>query len=514
MLPAELQGLLDPRAYPHAVGSVRVVETHISWLLLTGDYAYKIKRPVVFPFLDFRALERREFFCREELRLNRRFAPELYLAVVQIVRSNGRLRIDAAGEPIEYAVRMRQFAAADELGALLADERVTVGELERFGDDLARIHAELPVLPSLAEPERTRRMLLDNAAQCALAAVDDRVRAAVEDCRSQLAARIEAQAELLDQRDRGGRIRDCHGDLHVSNVARVGGRLRAFDCLEFEPEFRRIDVAHEIAFLAMDLTAHGRGDLAGAFLNGWLVNSGDYQSVELLDLYEAHCALVRAKVAGLNVTRVAPAESNALAARQRNFVALASERLAPHRPRLLLMHGVSGSGKSWLAARLAYALDGIWLRSDVERKRLAGLLPLARTGSRPDRDLYSVEHNAATYASLLEKVQHVLRGGRTAIVDATFLTAASRMPFMRLARERRVPIVVLACQAPVEELERRVQARGAQGTDPSEATVDVLHRQLARVEPPDPVEGAAVLPVDTCKPDIVATLLPSLCVAG
>jgi aminoglycoside phosphotransferase family enzyme/predicted kinase len=509
-LPEHLLGLMRPQAYAHPVRGLRVIETHISWVVLTGDYAYKIKRPVQFSFLDFRALERREFYCREELRLNQRFAPELYLDVCAVTESAEGVQFGGDGKPIEFAVRMRQFAPSDELSALLAHDGLTAVDLSRFGKELAQIHASLPRGTSHAEPERTRGILLTNAAECRNAAVDATARDRVASCIWQLSAAFERLRCTLQQRDLAGFVRECHGDLHVSNVARVDGRLRAFDCLEFEPEFRRIDVAHEIAFLSMDLAAHGCVPLASEFVNAWLSESGDYEACKLLDLYEAHCALVRAKVAGLNVPRVTARERPALVAKQRAFLRLASERLSRPRPRLILMHGLSGSGKSWLAAQLARELPAIWLRSDVERKRLAGLAPLAASHSGVGGELYSHSQSELTYRTLLHHARSVLSGARTAIVDATFLTRSQREPFVELAEELGVPALVVACSAPDTVVDARVNDRARAGADASEATLEVLAWQRQRLDPVVADELLRVVSARTERKDVLADTLRQL----
>jgi uncharacterized protein len=368
----QLAGLLDPAAYSHPVRDIRVVETPISWVILTGEFAYKIKRPVRFPFLDFTTLQRRERFCREELRLNRRFAAPLYLQVCAVVQHGAKLQMNGVGAPIEFAVQMRQFDSAAELGRLLDHGDVTVEEIEEFGAALAGIHRTLPPLPSHREPQRTTQLLLENASQCVTVIAQDTERSRARQCARELRAELARLAPVLVRRDQQGFVRECHGDLHASNVARIDGRLQAFDGLEYEPEFRRIDVAQEIAFLAMDLAAHSRSMLASAFLNAWLCETGDYHACECLNLYEAHCALVRAKVAALDASRVVGQDRLLLHNRQRVFIGIASARLQRIAPLLILMHGLSGSGKSWLAQRLARELPAIVIRSDLERRRLAG----------------------------------------------------------------------------------------------------------------------------------------------
>ncbi len=497
MLPPALAALATPAAYSHAVTAVELIETHISWVILTGSFAYKIKRPVQYPFVDFRSLAQREYFCREELRLNRRFAPDVYLDVCTVVRRGATVTMGGEGEIVEYAVRMRQFDPLQELGTLVERDDVAVPELHDFGVRLAGLHANMTSMLHACESDRTRGVLLENARQCMAVTDADPERVIMRRVTVLLGKRLTACQEVLDARSREGRVRECHGDLHMSNVARIDGRLLAFDCLEFDPEFRHIDVAQEVAFLAMDLTVHGRADLASAFLNAWLATSGDYAAVELLDLFEAHCALVRAKVSGLNITRPATRHQSALRERQVKCIAHADARLATARPQLILMHGLSGSGKSWLAARLALAMPAIHLRSDIERKRLAGLAPQRSSSSLPGAGLYVPELTQATYARLVELAAAVLRGGRSALIDATFLERDKRALFASLAGKLGAPLKLLDCRAPDDVLRARLVARRSAGHDPSEADQDVVQWQRDHAEPIGHDEGIRVLNVDT-----------------
>lgn len=496
-LPQHLAGLLDPASYSHPTREIRVVETHASWVILTGDYAYKIKRPVRFPFLDFTTLKRREQFCQEELRLNRRFAAPLYLQVCPVVQHGAGVQMNGIGEAIEFAVRMRQFDTATELGTLLDHGQVSIADIEDFGVALARIHRTLPQLSSNREPHRTTQLLLENAAQCIAATAGETDRARVRQCAWLMRDELARLGAVLARRDQEGFVRECHGDLHVSNVARIDGRLQAFDCLEYEPEFRRIDVAQEIAFLAMDLAAHSRSTLASAFLNAWLSETGDYHACECLDLYEAHCALVRAKVAALNAAHADGHDRILSLERQRALVTIASARLQRNPPLLILMQGLSGSGKSWLAQRLARELPAMSIRSDLERRRLAGLAPQAQSGAGIASGLYAPDMSDEVYRHMAGLARAVLRGGRHVIVDAAFLRRSSRQLFVALAAEYGLMPVVVACEAPLPTLRARIGQRGARGDDPSEATVEVLEWQRHHAEAIAADEGLEVIVAHT-----------------
>ena len=347
-LPRALAGLLSPEAYPHPVDAVELIETHISWVLLAGEFAYKIKRPVRYPFVDLTSLDRRRFFCEEELRLNSRFAPELYVAVCGIVAAGGEVRLEghSQSEAIEYAVRMHRFPAAQELDHLIEVRGVEPGELESFGRALAQIHARLPAVSEASKwgrPAEVHAQLIRNLRECAEATAVFGTSNDILTLRGALEERLPASALSMAARRANGKVRECHGDLHCRNLVRIGNQLVAFDCLEYEPAFRWIDVAEEIALLSSDLKARDRPSLAHAFRGGYLAESGDYHLCRVLSLYEAHRALVRAKVAALSV--MANADSGRGAALHREHVRLievASDALTAKTPRLLLMSGLSG----------------------------------------------------------------------------------------------------------------------------------------------------------------------------
>jgi aminoglycoside phosphotransferase family enzyme/predicted kinase len=501
-LPRHLAGLMSPAAYPHPVQDVQLVETHISWVLLTGDYAYKIKRPVSYPFVDLKSPERRAFYCAEELRLNRRFAPELYLHVCEVREEGGSVRIGGSGRVVEHCVKMRQFSRDQELDRLLDAGQIEPDALAAFGRELALIHARLPV----AEPsqpwgtaEQVRRGMLANIEQYEQAAQRAGLRAD-PNLRAEVTVRLTALAREIDARRAQDRIRECHGDLHARNIVRRGSKLVAFDCMEFEPAFRWIDVAEEVALLVADLRARGYPRHAHAFLAGYLAQSGDFELCRVLDLYKTHRALTRAKVA---VMEGALADHDAQLAEARRSVTQKS-------PLLVLIAGLSGSGKTWLAQRLAPDLGAIHLRSDVERKRLAGLAERDDSGSATGAGLYTSDNTHRVYAHLAKCAEDVLAGGYPVIVDATFLLRSQRALFAELARRMRVRLQLVYCDAPISLLQKRIEARHAAGGDASEADLAVLDWQLKHCEPIDPTEGLDVVKVSATAADPLSSALSTL----
>ncbi len=487
---------MRPDAYLHDCARIELVETHISWVLLTGTFAYKIKKPVDFGFLDFSTLSLRRRYCEEEVRLNRRFAESLYIDVVPITLTDGVARFGGDGEPVEYAVRMRQFPGDMQLDRLLAAGALATEELAAFGSTLATVH---DTLPRVAEHTRfgSAEAVLDPIAENFLQ-VRQSVFASME---AQQVDELEAwsnarHAELvstIERRRRDGFVRECHGDLHLSNLVRLDDGIHAFDCIEFSEGLRWIDVISDAAFLIMDCEVRDRSDLAYAFLDRYLEQTGDYRAGALLGFYLVYRSMVRAKVAALQAQRADDAD---LLRRFHSHVDFARERAFARRPAFVLMCGVSGSGKSRVAEQLVLNLPGVRIRSDVERKRMANLAADARTHSGLDSGLYAADKTDALYEHLLYAAEALVTGGERVIVDATFLTVARRARFVEAAARNGCVCVIVHCTAPRDVLVERIERRNAERRDPSEATVDVLDVQLANFEAPNE-SGVVVVTLDT-----------------
>jgi aminoglycoside phosphotransferase family enzyme/predicted kinase len=508
--PGHLQALLSPRAYPHPVSRVQLVETHISWVLLTGEFAYKIKRPVHYAFVDQRSAERRRALCQEELRLNRRFAPELYLADCAVTSTAGEAHIEGSGAVIEHAVRMRQFAPANELDRLLETGTVAPDDLECFGRALADIHSHLPVArpgQGWGEPAALGALVFRNLEESAAAGRVLGAAADLQPLQSAITKQLQCTSQLRSQRLADGRVRECHGDLHARNIVRYGGRLIAFDCLEFDPALRWIDVAEEVALLLADLTARDRRPHAQAFLGGCLTASGDYQACALQPLFQAHLALVRAKIVALSAgTAAGEADRSVARGLYARYVEVARSALTPQPPSLVLMCGLSGSGKTWLAQRLTTALGAVHVRSDIERKRMAGLPAAGQSHSPVGAGLYSREASLAVYNRLAACATDALRGGYTTVVDATFALAADRSLIRELAARHARTACIVYCRAPREVLQARISQRQQRLDDPSEAGLAVLAWQEAHFEPPQPHEGLPVLELQGPEPVAIDAL--------
>lgn len=484
--------LLRPACYPHPATRVEHLQTHISHVLLAGDYAYKIKKPLNLGFLDFTSLDQRKYYCEEELRLNGRLAPNLYLDCVPIGGTPDQPVLGAAtGPAIEYAVRMRRFDQEALLDRLLAAARLEPRHLDALARRLAEFHRAVaradPAAP-FGAPERVQQPMLDNFTQTRPLLTDPADRAALDAVERWTLAAFERLRPRLAERQAGGWIRECHGDLHLGNmILDEHGQVTIFDCIEFNDDFRWIDVFNDLAFLTMDLRFRGAGPFAQRVLNTYLEFGGDFAGVALLSYYQIYRAMVRAKINAIQASQSGVPEADRAAAsdRCRAYLGLAQDLTHEPAPFLLITHGVSGSGKSRRTRELLEAFPGvIRIRSDVERKRLFGLGPLDDSNSTIGRGLYTAEANARTYQRLYELTGQLLGAGHAVLVDATFLKRDHRQPFRDLATRHGVPFILLHCSADPAILRERVAARQQRGDDATEAGVEVLERQLRQVEPP------------------------------
>ncbi|HUW36020.1 MAG TPA: AAA family ATPase [Rhodocyclaceae bacterium] len=490
---ALIAALGDPSRYPHPAAAVEQIETHISHVLLAGDYAYKIKKPVNLGFLDFTTLGARRFYCEEELRLNRRLAPQLYLDVVAIFGPEAAPVFGAAeaAGAIEYAVKMRRFPQSALYDRLAASGELGRGHIDALAGVIADFHLRIPacgVQDAYGSADAIAAPMLENFGQI-------RARQGPRQDPGRLAAldAIEAwsrrrHAELVpayQARRAGGFVRECHGDLHLGNVAWVDGLAVPFDGIEFNAGLRWVDVASEVAFLVMDLQLRGRDELAHRFLNAYLEATGDYAGLEVFDAYLVYRAMVRAKIAAIRACQAGAGEDVRRAAQADldAHIALAQRLTRQRSPALVLMHGPSGSGKTVVSQALLEAGGMVRLRSDVERKRLEGFAPDMKSGSGLDRGLYREEATRATYAELDRLARRVLAAGWPVVVDAACLRRWQREPFRALAAEAHLPWLIVACGADPALLRERVARRSLAGQDASEADLAVLARQLGNSEP-------------------------------
>ena len=488
---------------------VRLIETHISWVLLTDTLAYKLKKPVRLPFLDFTTPAARRHFCEEELRLNRRLAPSLYIDVVDVRESPEGPRIGGAGRVLDVAVRMRRFPDGALWSEMLAAGTLAAHHIDAMAQRLSDFHGDVAVaLPgttfgSAAVHQRTTLRLIEGIEARDGEATSRGMDVERLTLRAWLGQQMQALAQLWEARRRDGRVRECHGDLHLANVLQLGGEATAFDGIEFDDELRWIDVLDDISFLGMDLLAHGQRALAFRFVNAYLEASGDYDGLPALRFYMVCRALVRAQVTSI---RERQAVRSAARCGTVDYLALASALSLSANARLAIAHGLPGSGKSFVSQRVLEATGAIRVRSDVERKRLFGLGALQSSRDRVGGGIYDAATTERTYARL-HAVAHVALGaGWPVIVDAAFLASAERAPFAALAASLAVPFSIFDCQAALPLLHQRLEQRQASGADPSEADAAVLERLSSADELLDEQERAVAIVIDAAHPAQTATL--------
>ncbi len=497
-----LIGLLqDPGLYDHPVHCFEVIETHISWVILTGDFAYKIKKPLNFGFLDFSSLEKRRFNCLEELRLNRRLAPHLYLELVKISGSKKHIELNGTGPAIEYAVKMAQFPQSAQLDCLPAEKGLTDEIMARLAEKVAHFHLSADSAEKNSEwggAEHVRKTVVENFEHIRSSLQDPARLAQLAELEQWSKNQLEVFGADITERKALGFVRECHGDMHLRNIAWWKDDILIFDCIEFNEGLRFIDVVSEIAFLIMDLEVRREKTQASRFLNSYLSITGDFAGLNLLRFYKVYRALVRAKVDILLSVQEQPG-SEAHARTQAEFdryLKLAGEYTQPASPLLLVSHGMSGTGKSSGARALADRIPAIVISSDVERKRLFEDTASSTTAAF-EKGLYTPEITTKTYARLAELARCLLTAGYSVIIDAASLKIAQRRIFVNLAELLEVPLLVLCYTATAETLRSRVDRRALSGNDISDATVAILEHQLAAHEPLSADERHSCLEIDT-----------------
>lgn len=502
-----LNALQDPALYDHPVSDFMLMETHSSWVLLTGDFVYKIKKPVNFGFLDYSTLEQRAHYCAEELRLNRRLAPDLYLDIVPVRGSETDPSLRGEGPIIEYMVKTRQFRQEDLLGNLQRAGGLLPRHIDALAATLAAFHQRIERAAAdtpWGEPEQVHAPVAQNFEQIRQLLTDPADLAQLEQLEHWAHTTFQRLIPQLAQRKADGLIRECHGDIYLDNVTLIDGQVTLFDCIEFNDAFRWIDVMSDVAFMAMDLEDRGLPQLSRRFVNAWLEHTGDYAGLAVLNYYKAYRAMVRAKVALLRLAHgeLSAQERAQVLARYHSYTALAESYCNIPQRFGLLTHGVSGSGKSTVSEALVERLGAVRIRSDVERKRLAE--------SRDTRTLYSEGVNEQTYARLAELADVILAAGYPVIVDATHLQRAQRSQSRQAIESQGVPCAILHCHAPLDTIEIRLNERQRKGADPSDADIHVVNLQLQQLEPLDDEERQMTLSVATDRPDSLDQLTEQL----
>ncbi|HMF12351.1 MAG TPA: AAA family ATPase [Gemmataceae bacterium] len=465
-----IEALSQPAAYPFAVAPVQVAQTHISVVFLAGSFAYKIKKPVQPGFLDFSTLEKRQFYCEEEVRLNRRLAPDVYLGVVPVTARDDTVQFEGPGPAVEWAVKMVRLPDEATLHAQLERDEGSVAQAELLARRIAEFHRNAPPAAIAADFAAVSRNVLDvldrgewQASGKATRTIHQRLRQLTEERLSQLRPLVETRAMR-------GTTRDCHGDLHLDHVYYFPDRpppgdLVIVDCIEFNGRFRFIDPVADMAFAAMDFTYHGRRDLARVFSEVYFRETGDQEGRDLLELYTSYRAAVRAAVDRMKAEEpeVSPDERRRAweSVQRHELLALGQLESASKRPCLLLVGGLPGSGKSTLARALADRAGFEVIRSDVVRKQLAE--GPGKPG--PGNSLYSEDWHRHTYGACLATTVQWLGAGKRVLVDATFRRERDRHSFLAAARRTCVPAGLLICQARPPVVQARLAQRRGDVSD-------------------------------------------------
>ncbi len=496
-LPALIQQMLTPDFYPHPVTMpIQLMQTHASYVLLTGEFVYKLKKPVNFGFLDYSTVAKRQQFCNEEIRLNQRGAKNLYLAVLAIAKQDNNYCLGTDGEIVDYAVKMVQFPQAALLSNMFEAGTITIEQIEEMGEVVAQFHANAQTneyISSFGEVARIRQSIDDNYRQTEVYIGRAQTQLQFTETKAYTDRFLLERDRLFNERRTGGFIRECHGDLHLRNICRWQSKIMLFDCIEFNEPFRFVDTMYDIAFAVMDLEARGRKDLANRFLNTYTEQTGDWEGLQVLPFYLSRQAYVRAKVTSFLLDDLAISESDRQAAAQTAgdyyHQAWAYTR-ATATPKLIMLSGLSGAGKSTLGKCIAMELGGIHLRSDAVRKHLGGI-PLSSKG---DASLYTPEMTARTYQRVLELAAKLAAGGSTVILDAKYDRRDLRAAVVNVAADRGIPLQIIHCTAPEAVLRDRLARRTG---DIADATVDLLASQQAAWQDFTPAERSYVTTIDT-----------------
>jgi uncharacterized protein len=498
-LPSLIQQMLQPGFYPHPCQEpIQLIQTHCSYVLLTGDYVYKLKKPVDFGFLNYSTLELRQHFCNEELRLNKRGAAQLYLEVLPISQSEEQYELDGKDEATEYTLKMLQFPSNGLFSTMFESGKINESYIEELGRVVARYHSKTETseyISSFGEIAKVREAFDQNYEQTINYVGGPQTQQQFDETKRYTDSFFAERNELFQSRIAQNFIRECHGDLHMQNICLWHDQILLFDCIEFNEPFRFVDVMYDVAFTVMDLEARGRKDLANVFLNTYSEQTGDWEGLQILPLYLSRQAYVRAKVTSFllddpGVPAAVKEESSKTAAA---YYTQAWEYTLAKKGRLTLMSGVSGSGKSTTARYLAKQTGAIHLRSDAVRKHLGGVALYERGGS----DLYTEEMTAKTYARLLDLGVKLASQGFNVILDAKYDRVQLRGDAISRATAQEIPIQIIQCTAPVEVLSKRLSSRSG---DIADATVDLLSSQLQSSEAFTTSEKSYIKILDTTQP--------------
>jgi uncharacterized protein len=497
-LPPVIQAMLSSDFYPHPVQEpIELIQTHISYVLLTGDYVYKLKKPVNFGFLNFSTLELREHFCHEELRLNQRGAAPLYREVLAITKNGDRYELNGSSEVVEYAIKMVQFPQENLFITLFENGKITTKEMESLGKVVAELHQQTTTndyIRSFGEIPKIRQSIDENYEQTSKYVGTVQTSEQLAATRSYTDNFFAGRQEIFKKRVDQDKIRECHGDLHLRNICFYQDQILLFDCIEFNEPFRFVDVMYDIGFAVMDLEARGRKDLANAFLNTYIEQTGDWEGLQVLPLYLSRQAYVRAKVTSflLDDPNIPENDKEQAAKTASHYYKLAWEYTQPKQGKLTLMSGLSGSGKSTTGRKIAQETSAIHLRSDAVRKHLGGV----KLTEKGEQSLYSPEMTKKTYSRLLELGIMLIKQGFNVILDAKYDRVSLRSEVLNTAQKQQIPVEIVYCTTSEEILRDRLQKRTG---DIADAGADLLQSQIDQWEDFTDSEKQYLQVIDTSK---------------
>lgn len=507
-------------AYPDGLAfDITLIETHISWVFLRGDEAWKVKKPLDLGFLDFRTLEQRRLACEAELRLNRRLAPDIYREVRAIRQDeSGQHHLGTEGKIVDYAVLMTRLSDDQRADQLLALGKLDEGAVVKIANKIARFHEDARADEYAASFGDTKvigfgvRENFEQTREVIGNYLKPPQARAIEAWQLEFLAR----PELFEARIRARKIREGHGDLRLEHLYfRDDGSLTIIDCIEFNERFRYADNAADLAFLSMDLSWHGRVDLAELLLSSYAREAGDYELYQVVDFYQSYRAYVRAKVSTLlaHDPKAAPARRRQAAedARRYFLLALASQEPCLLEPRLIAVGGVIASGKSTVARRVGHLLTSPVIDADTTRKQLLGMAPTRPMDEPIWQGAYRPEFTEEVYAELMRRAKIVLQSGRSVVLDASFRAAHLRKMALELARDLEIPFSFIECQAPREVCRERLRTRERGASDGRLAIFDDFCAKWEQVNEFSPDEH---LVLDTTLPSphqlsLVEARLPS-----
>jgi uncharacterized protein len=506
-----INNLLFSKLYDHPAPRLRVIETHVSWVILTGKYAYKIKKPVDFGFLDFSTLEKRKYYCEEELRLGKQFASEIYLAVIPITGTYEQPQVNGSGPILEYAIKMLEFPQENLFSALLKQGRLTETIIEQLAKLIAEFHKKTPVAPKQSHfglPKEVHAPTKQNFTQIVPLLTNPTDIKQLENLEKWADQQFAKHQALLETRKKQGFIRDCHGDLHLANIILYKNKPILFDRLEFNEDLRWTDSIADLAFLVMDLTEKKQISFANQLVNTYLHYTDDYQGLALLPYYLAYRAVVRAKIALFRLKQegLGNKEKMVIQNDYYNFIKLAETYTQKTSPCLIITHGFAGSGKTTIAKSCVSYCGAIHISSDIIRKRLFNIPLHTSSNSDLNSGIYTAQATNDTYKTLADLAEIITKAGFTVVVDATFLKHAQRTVFYKLAKQLGLTFYILDCQVNNLKLEQRIKIRLKNPNRISEADLTILIDQRKNTDPLTKLEKKYILVIKDKRSSLKNTL--------